>query len=228
MIGQERMRESLIERMEHWGYYLLPAPHEHCPGYSGLLVAIRAIPTRRHYDPESIGLDILLPPGRIETMAFGRETDVDKGRRVCPGSMTLCDRRGKQEMFFSFGGIIESIHLPDETIFSLRSNAPILWLTRSGETVADVLVAEFGHLVGEMRARCKDRDEGFFRRMARIDPLVLYTASLSSIFAEYESEQPLRDASPDFHLMLHDEKEWLEETGQWPDNPETLEQLLVC
>jgi hypothetical protein len=51
--------QSILHRMEHWGYYLLPKSHRESPGYTGLLVAIRETPTREHFDPESIRLRII-------------------------------------------------------------------------------------------------------------------------------------------------------------------------
>ena len=57
--------------MENWGYYLLPKSHWNSPGYTGLLVAIRADPSRMHYDPQSIRLRLRDKHGEATWMTFG-------------------------------------------------------------------------------------------------------------------------------------------------------------
>ncbi len=218
--------ENLVYRMEHWGYYLLPQSHPHCPGYTGLLVAMRKTPTEKHFDPESMRIQLVNPSGMPDWTVLNLQTPLSKSRRVYPGSLNLCDRLNQEETFFTFGGTLESLAVTGETIYSLRSAAPILWLTSNGDGLADQLAAEFGHMLGELHARFGAKDEAFYRRVAKLDPLMLYIASLHSIFDEYEKTASLRGSYPKLHTLLHEEQKWLEESDQWSHSPETLAELL--
>ncbi len=81
-------------------------------------------------------------------------------------------------------------------------------------------------MIGEIRASLAEKDEVFCRRLAKLDPLMLYVASLHSIFDEYESIASLRSSYPKLHTLLHEEQKWLEETEQWSHSPGTLAELL--
>ncbi|MGB8646745.1 MAG: hypothetical protein WCF84_16005 [Anaerolineae bacterium] len=223
---QNALIHNPIDEMEHWGYHLLEQVHSYSPGYTGLMVAIRSMPTRQHYDPEMVRLSLLTLPGQVEEATLNLFTRLDGLRPVCAGLIVLTDRKNKQESFFSFGATVESTIAPGEVIYIVRSTAPILWLTKGGETVADQLAAEFGRLIAEMRALSHKSDPDFFARLAAVEPLALYTAGIASILADYERVVELRESYPDLHTLLHDEKSWLTERGLWMENPTTLAELL--
>ncbi len=221
-----RQLNDPIYQMEHWGYYLLPEVHPHFPGYTGLLVAIRAQPTRQHYDPESVRLEWFNSAGVPEMVTLGLQTPIHRARHVCPGPIVLNDRRDKQENFFSFGGTVESTATANEIVFVIRSSAPLLWLTRDGDTDTDQLAAEFGRLVAQVRAEEGERDEVFFRRLGGADPKALYVASSYTLMTEYDQSPELRECSPRLENMLHEEEGWLKAAGEWPPVPTTLHLLL--
>ncbi len=220
------LTDNPIHNMERWGYHLLPQVHPNSPGYTGLQVAIRATPTRQHFDPETIQLSLLNRAGKIEETKLDLETTLSEQHIVCAGSIILCDRKDKQESFYCFNGTIESTLARGETVYTLRSSAPVLWLSIKGGSIADQLVAEFGRVIGEIRASAREKDEDFFAHLATFEPLALYTAGLCSIFSDYERVSALRDSYPDLHALLHSEKDWLQDKGLWPEPPTTLEELL--
>ncbi len=215
-----------VDQMEHWGYHLLPQFHPHCPGYQGLLVAIRGTPTREHFDPETIQVLLFSPGNGIQEESLNLFTPLHKPQIVCPGTIVLCDRRSKQECFYCLGGTIESSTVPGEIVYTLRSTAPVLWLTKKGDSIADQLAAEFGALIAQARAASGQGDDAFYSRLAAIEPLALYSAGIYSIFADYEHQVDLRDSYPELHTLLHEEQQWLQEKGLWPQEPLTLAQLL--
>jgi hypothetical protein len=223
----EQPLENLIYRMENWGYFLLPRSHPRCPGYTGLLVAIREKPTEKHFDPEALRLSLLDQFTMPGPTTLTLHTSLARSRRVLPGSVVVRDRLNKQEEFFTFGGTLESVAVPGETVYSLRSAAPVLWLAPEGDSVADQLAGEFGRLLGELRAVAKMSETDLRGQLMQIGPQRLYVASICSMLADYERNPSLRECYHEFDVMLHEEKEWLEEAHEWPTKPLALEQLLA-
>jgi len=217
---------QLLHQVEKWGYYQLPRSHPHSPGYTGLLVAIREAPTERHFDPEKIRLQILDEDGIPQRMTFGLEQHLAKSRQVCTGRVILQDRRDKEVEFFTFGGSIESVSVPGETVYSLRSTAPILQLTDEGESIPNLLAAETEVLIAKQRVRWRADDEGFGMQLAQVGPLQFYVATVSSLLACAEQTSVLPNEIAELYTVLCKERSWLEETGQWPDRLLSLEQLL--
>jgi len=218
--------QSLVHQMENWGYYLLPRPHPYCPGYTGLLIAIREKPTQAHFDPELIRLYIRGEDGLAERVTLRLESPI-RSRDVCPGRVILLDRKEKRVDFFTFGGSLEVASTPGERVYSLRSPAPIMEISNFEVGLADDLVFEIEAMIGEVRARWGEDEEGFAWRIAHVDPLQLYIASLHSIFMRYEQAPTLLKDLPGFYDMLLEERRCLAAGGQWPEHPPTLEELLA-
>ncbi|MDH4138431.1 MAG: hypothetical protein OEW09_17190, partial [Anaerolineae bacterium] len=147
--------QSILQVMENWGYYLLPKPYPHSPGYTGLLVAIRKIPTEKHFDPQTIRLRLRDKYDQAKWTTLWlhspQELPIKASVHVCPGEVMLRDRTDKRVDFFVFGGSLEAVSVPGETVYSLRSPAPILWLTDDPETVPDQLASETQVLIGELQ-----------------------------------------------------------------------------
>ncbi len=227
-------KQSILQVMENWGYYLLPKPHPDSPGHTGLLVAIRKQPTGKHFDPQSMRVWLrLLHAGHEEVrwttlwIDSPRELPIRGSIQVCPGRVLLRDRRDKRVSFFVFGGSLEAVSVPDETVYSLRSGAPILQVTENKESVSDQLAFETEELMGELQVRWGLDDEGFARRLAQVDPLQFYLGALNSILARYEHDHALQETFREFYLVLHNERRWLVERGQWPATPPSVEELLT-
>ncbi len=223
---QVALNGSAIRRMEGWGYHLLEQIHPHSPGYTGVMIAIRSNPTGHHYDPEMVRLPVLGTTHQVEETTLNLFTRLAEPLQVCMGFIVLADRKNKQEAFFSFGGRLELEIAPGEVVYTISSDAPVLWLTRGGGSVADQLAAEFGRVIGEIRAQANKSDQDLFTQIAGIEPLALYSAGIASIFADFERVEELRESYPELHDLLHEEKGWLTDKGLWAQNPTTLAELL--
>jgi hypothetical protein len=218
--------------MENWGYYLLPKSHPDSPGYTGLLVAIRKQPTEKHFDPQTMRLRLRDKHNEATWTTLGLHSPVGllikASVHVCPGEVMLRDRMDKRANFFVFGGSLEAVSVPGETVYSLRSPAPILKLTDDPESVPDQLASETEAFIGELQVRWGSDEEGFARRLAQVDPLQFYVATLQSILARYERDHhALQEAFHEFYLVLRKERGWLMERGKWPTTPPRLEALLA-
>ncbi len=225
--------QSILHLMEDWGYYLLPKSHPQSPGYTGLLVTIRKEPTGKHFDPQSMRLWIRLLRDEQEEIRQAKlwidsptALPIKGSIHVCPGWVVLRDRHDRRASFFVFGGSLEAVSVPSETIYSLHSPAPILEITENLESVPDLLASETEALLGELQVKWGLGEEGFVRRLAQVDPLQFYLATLNSILARYEHDHTLQEASHEFYLALGNEKRWLVEKGQWPPSSR-LEELVA-
>jgi len=223
--------QSILHLMENWGYYLLPKSHPDSPGYTGLLVAIRKEPTEKHFDPQAIRLRLRDKYDEAKWTTLGLhsplELPIKASMQVCPGEVMLRDRTDKRVDFFVFGGSLEAVSVPGETVYSLRSPAPILKLTDDPESVPDQLASETEALIGELQVRWGSNEKGFARRLAQVDPLQFYVATLETILAHYEQDHTLQETFHEFYLALRNEKGRLVERGQWPTTPPRLEELLA-
>lgn len=215
---------AILQQMAAWGYHLLPPAHPQSPGHTGLLVALRPQPTRVHYDPESLHLRL------CEDDLAGWDTlTIDSPRyptqQVCPGQVTLRDRLDKRVDFFSFGGTLIVEADPGEVVYFLESSAPILDLATSSGDIGRLLAIEVEMMLSVFQARWRSDERGFLERLAELEPLNFYTASLESILMRYERSHALKHNYHDLFIALSREKEWLSQVGQWPAHPQTLGKL---
>jgi len=58
-------------------------------------------------------------------MNLHADLDRQLSHSVCPGRIVVCSHEQREVTFYTFGGSIESESLSGETVFSLRSTAPI-------------------------------------------------------------------------------------------------------
>lgn len=220
-------QESIFHQMENWGYYLLPRFHELGPGNTGLLVAIRETPTKMHFDPDAIHLRLRDQDGIANWTKLDLRGSFRGSRHVCPGHIVLSDRLGKQIRFYVFGGSLEASSIPGETVYSLRSPAPILLITESPRTIPNLLASETEVILGGLQARWESDQEGFLRRLASIDSLQFYQASLCSIGQHCTRTEALQEVFEELCTALQEEEHWLKESGRWLIPPPSLETLLA-
>jgi hypothetical protein len=218
----------LVHQLANWGYYLLPQASPCSPGHTGLLVAIRETPTQAHFDPESIGANILDEDGVPEWTTLHREWRFPTSSRVSAGRVILRDRVKKTVEFFTFGGTIESFAVPGETVYSLRSPAPILEIT-PGESGSDIddLIFEVETLLARLHTAWGMDDDHFGLHLGQVAPDQLYVASLNSILTKLKQTPALRERHSELYTLLLKEKDWLKKNDCWPEDQPTLEQLLA-
>lgn len=216
---------QFMKQLENWGYLCLPKAHPASPGCTGLLVAVRESPTKRHFDPEEVCLEVLDENGRASRTRFHLESHFSRSKRVCPTVVTLRDRLEKEVEFFTFGGWLDSASAPEETVYSLRSPAPILKLENPASVPAR-LAAESEALLAKIRTKWGAKDDEFARQLCHLDPLLLYAAVVSSTLAHYQEEPALRREDPHLYATLQEEARWLKEIGHDPARTPALEALL--
>ena len=216
---------AILDQMKEWGYYLLPKSHPEALGYNELHIAIREKPTGLHFDPVTVHLR-LNQDGQAEWLTVGLKSLPEQSRRVCPGCITLRDHI-KEVAFFTFGGTLDVVNTLVETVYSLRSFAPILEITKDIASAHDQFAFEMEALFARFSAQWGLYSDKFEQRLAEIDDWQLYLASLDAILHEYEQNHVLRDQYHALYRALLEEKQWLIAENQYPPNRPTLEALLL-
>jgi hypothetical protein len=222
--------QSILDRMEDWGYNFFPKPHPDSPGYSGLLIAIREEPTEEHFDPEVVELRLCdeSASSAVNRVKLTLASPFHDTQMVCPGRLIVWDRKDKQVEFFTFGAKLEAVSDTGERVYLFKSSAPILPITDSIETTfADQLASEAQGLISKYQAEWGTDEAGFVRCLNQSDSQQLYVACLAAILHQYEESPSLQESFTDFYRALQHEKAWLVEDNQWPSSPPSLTELLA-
>jgi hypothetical protein len=212
------------------GYVFHPREYPHAPGHPQLDVFLRAEPTLRHFDPETIRLRVQtrasVGAGGPEDLIVHHPWAAYPSYTVYPGRIRLRDRFGKREEAFTFGGSMSIESGDDLTVCSIKSDAPILELF-GDRRLSDLLASEVEILLAEERARAGLDRAKFESWLDEMRPSDLYAACLESLHrrfgASHHKELPHIQGLLSF---VHDEIEALREQGRWPANAASLQERL--
>jgi hypothetical protein len=206
-----------------WGFLADPDLPDR-PGPAFLLVAIRAKPTLKHYDPELVEFWITGARGFgvRETLTYAsrlpRDTSFSWGR------ITVCDRKGVVNQYLSFGGTLKADRIDGEVICVFESPAPLL--RRGGHSQGwDTGAHSVGGFFGRFRAAAGYQHE-FEQLAAATDPVTRYAAFVNELMARYRSSEYLRDHYPKlWTVMLAEEKRLQRDHAEaWAGGAELLDQ----
>jgi hypothetical protein len=194
--GERRALVDCLEDPDRWpvaaasllaelGYRLIE-PEAGAGDDSHLLVALRAEPTLRHFDPESIAY--YAPSGRIAALVtLTRATSLGRHppeRQALWGHVHVTDRIPVENRFMTFGGDLRvAVVNPDLTVVDLWSPAPLVrWGGHSQATdeLAEAIGAFFGRLIVPV-----DFVAGAAERLDATLPEVLYRAFLIDALARH-------------------------------------------
>jgi hypothetical protein len=207
---------KILQAMEHWGYHLLPKAHPACPGYGGLMVAIRDQPTGRHFDPETIRLQLANGRNGPEWTTLKLQPLFSGSRFVWPGRITLTDRIDKQVNFFIFGGSLEATVSSQQTVYNLITEAPVLVLTEELTDIPDRLYSEVEGLLARRGRAWNQNGQRFLHFLAKADTFQFYLMCLQLVLERYHEHRILRQTWREFYLAILQEKARLVEAGLWP------------
>ena len=205
-----------------WGFLADPDLPDR-PGPAFLLVAIRAKPTLRHYDPELVEYWITGPRGFgvRETITYAsrlpHETTFSWGR------ITVLDRKGVANRYLSFGGTLRAERIGGEVFCVFESPAPLL--RRGGHSQGwDTGAHSVGGFFGRFRAAAGYQHE-FEQLAADTDPITRYAAFVNELMVRYRSSEYLRDHYPRlWTMMLAEEKRLRRDHARaWSDGAVLLE-----
>lgn len=185
--------ESAARRIEHWGFLASPDFPDR-PGPAFLLVALRAAPTLRHYDPEIVEYWVT-EAGRGERRTLSHDTPTPLSRDFSWGMIRLVDRLQVSNEYMTFGGRLDAAAIEDAIVAVFTSPAPLL--RRGGHSQgwdagADAIGAFFGRLMVAV-----DFKPGFEALVGAASPLTRYAAFIHDDVARRDVG---RWAAPDDEL----------------------------
>jgi hypothetical protein len=159
-----------------------------------LLVALRDVPTKLHFDPELITYwEARAGRGRVATLE--RKTPVPETRSWSWGPVRLTDRIPVSNQFLGFGGTLLVDALDGSTTFAaFTSRAPIVRWAGHSQGV-DPLVDEIGAFFARLMVPV-DYQEEAEARIAAADPEALYAVFIGHSIERLHHSRSLRDADP--------------------------------
>jgi hypothetical protein len=143
------------------------------PGPAFLLVALRPVPTMRHYDPEAVDY-WASSDGRDERRILSNETPMPRSDDYSWGLIRLVDRLGTSNEYLTFGGHFDAACIDDVVVAVFASPAPLL--RRGGNTQgrdpgADAAGAFFARMMVAVES-----DPGFGTMLRDATPMTRYSA----------------------------------------------------
>ncbi len=177
------------------GFELVHGDRPDRPAGANLLVALRQTPTLHHFDPEH--LDYWSSEGG---RGVRRQVDREAPQPEHPvawGTVSVVDRLGVSNAFFTFGGRIRVGDVdPATRVVVLGSPAPIM---RAGghSQGKDVRADEVGAFFARLRAAV-GADVELEGRVLGIPPLILFAALIADVRARTEGHHALAAARPGY------------------------------
>lgn len=202
------------------GFSLIHSDRPAAPGGAQLLVAFRATPSLRHFDPEVLSY-WAAREGRGQEATFDRRKPVPAELEVEWGRVRVVDRLGVDNRFLTFGGTLRASALsPDLTVAALSSPGPIARLSGHSQGL-DPLAAEIGAFFGRLMVQV-DFTAGAERRLADTPPIQIYAAFIQDAHARLVAAGSLRESDPGFstgiaaeaaRLQAHEPDAWTAGAG---------------
>ena len=169
------------------------------PGPAFLLVAQRAVPTLRHFDPERVEYWVTDGERGIRR-ALTRATRVPLATAFSWGLIRIIDRLKITNEYLTFGGWMCAESVGDDLVAVFTSPAPIV--RRGGHSqivdpAADLSGAWFGRFLLAV-----DYDAGFEALAARADPIARYAAFLGDALDRYRESAMVRSSDSELPNVL--------------------------
>jgi hypothetical protein len=187
LASEAAWRDGAASLLADLGFTLINSDRPWAPEGSHLLVALRASPTLRHFDPEAVtywtsaephARQVSIDRQSLARSPLGEVGEVGASRRVLWGHVHAVDRLAVENRFLTFGGELRIASAgPAMVVLDLRSPGPIVrWGGHSQDT--DPLATEVGAFFGRMIPRVNFA-VGAERRLIDADPVVIYAAFLA-------------------------------------------------
>jgi hypothetical protein len=161
------------------------------PAY--LLVALRAEPTRSHFDPERV--EYWQPAnGRACSTSFSRATPLPADHPFTWGSIRIVDRFEVGNEYLSFGGRLSAALLDGFTVAVFASPAP-MFRGAGHSQIEDPAAPAVTAFFARLRAAAGD-SPNLEQRILRVSPQGRYAAYLADACETYRGSQLLQLTHP--------------------------------
>jgi hypothetical protein len=182
-----RLRATEVAgHVDHWGFLANPDLPDG-PGPAFLLVALRPIPTMRHYDPEAVDYWVT-DDGRGERRMLTYKTPMPRSEDYSWGLIKLVDRLGVSNEYLTFGGHLDAALIDDVVIAAFASPAPLL--RRGGHSQGwDAGADAIGGFFGRMMVAV-DFKPGFEVLFGHATPMTRYAAFVRDTYQRRTARRP--------------------------------------
>jgi hypothetical protein len=192
------------------------------PAY--LLVAIRSVPTKRHYDPEAVEYWRTVGDRGVR-QTLDSATPLPLATDFSWGLIRIVDRLDVTNEYLTFGGALRAATVDGAVIATFTSPVPLLRRGGHSQAIdpgADAVGAWFGRVLLAV-----DYVPGFERAIANADPTARYAAFLSDV-TERSQRGPLRDTEPELAVLLGREARRIQtaDPAAWADGLELRQRAL--
>lgn len=194
--------------MADLGFSLIRSDRPEAPGGAHLLVALRATPTLRHFDPEAVSYWAPVA-GRGRIAVVDRRTELPFEGPVSWGTIRVVDRLGEDNRFLTFGGTMRAVAAdPDETLAMHASPAPLVRWSGHSQGL-DPLAGEIGAFFARLMVRV-DFEPGVEGVLAAAPPLDVYAAFVRDRHRHLDAAPLLAAGDPGFTARIRAESSRLE------------------
>lgn len=182
------------------GFLVVPdVPGRDDPAY--LLVALRAQPSLRHFDPERVDHWVTVK-GRGVATTIDRTTTLPMEGDFSWGPIRVVDRLNVSNEYLTFGGRLSAASVGGIRLAVFRSSAPLL--ERGGHSQGwDPMAPQVAAYFARLRAAAGD-DQRFESVLSAADPVVRYGAFVVDAFRSYSHSDTLRSSDPTTWLLVRD------------------------
>jgi hypothetical protein len=197
--------ESLLADL---GFSLVNGDDPEAPGRANLLVALRSVPTRRHFDPEAVSC-WRFDRERSHLLTIDRSSASDAEGRFSWGRIRIVDRLQVENDFLAFGGIVRVSDVrPDLRLVQFHAPAPILrWAGHSQGL--DALTDEVGAFFARLMIPIDFRP-GAEALVGKATPEALYAAFVQDAWRRFAATPSERAAEPELAVWARREGHRLE------------------
>ncbi len=205
-------------KMDTLGFTIHPHIYSNAPGSHRVDICITETPTQLHFDPERLICQVKNTSGDVETLQVRyRKTGMGFAETysVIAGPISLFDRMGEEVIFITLGGKLTIQIQESNTFCKMESPVPILQKDRV-HRIPRMLAEEIEILLAERRAAWLPNVDHFYKKLAAIDPFVLYASCLETMRTSY-LRLPAADNMRAQEMLgfLRREMRELRERGQW-------------
>lgn len=213
---------------QRFGYFMHPSRYDPPLGYAGMDVYLAKSNPDRFFDTSAALFPVNNGEKTTQLEIVHPFPPAPQRYQSVLGRFYLLAHNGDMVEGVSLGGVLEVETYPDYTHCLLTSPACIFDIEESGGLVA-TLETEIEAELARLRAEWQGSDAAFDCRLASLDPLILFAASLDML-NDYLHNHP-QAITPDEVLAertaVHQAIRTLQRAGQWPQPVPSLRELMI-
>lgn len=211
-----------------FGYFLHPSRYDPPLGFSALDVYLAPSDPERFFDAVAALFSVADGERTNQVEIYHPFPQAPQRYQVVFGRYFLLAHNGDMVEGMSLGGLLEVEQHADYTHCHLSSPAPIFDIEESGGLVG-TLEVEIEAELARLRAQWTHGDAAFDRRLASLDPMTLFCASLTLLedYLHYHAQIATPDEVLAERTAVHNAIRTLQRASQWPKTVPTLRDLVL-